>query len=187
MEVFTGRAPKLWLRMGAGNDAMTPWSVRGFVSVGISSVQSITARGHWTDPLRPWQQSALPNAKAAWRLLLCVDNWRWGFRLDFCAVVLLVSAQPLSHSAFSLDGPWQVWRNSWSHLHVSLGGDKDEASIFQTGLQDCLLPPGAAGDHQWGRNGQANVCIPWALQCSQVSAAPPLLHHSLTLIWVSLH
>lgn len=63
---------------------------------------------------------------------------------------------------------------------MSLRGDKDEASVFKTGLQDCLLPPGAAGDHQWGRNGQANVCIPWALQCSQVSAAPPLIHYSLT-------
>lgn len=76
----------------------------------------------------------------------------------------------LSHCVcgFSL----QVWRNGWGHLYLSLGGDQDEAAELQAGLQDCVLPPGAAGDHQWGRNGQADVCVPWAPQCSQVSAAP---------------
>lgn len=106
------------------------------------------------------------------------NNWRRVLRLELLCCGSTHLCSNVCHTAFSLNCTLQVWRNSWSHLYVSLRGDKDKASIFKTGLQDCLLPPGAAGDHQWGRNGQADVCIPWALQCSQVSAAPPLLHYS---------
>lgn len=104
---------------------------------------------------------------------------RAAFRPHFCAVLLHI-CNNLCHILPSLCA-LQVWRNSWSHLYLSLRGDKDQASVFKAGLhQDCVLPPGAAGDHQWGRNGQANICVPWALQCSQVSAAPPFTIPSST-------